>query len=339
MKPFIVPLLALFLPTAASPPLAAAPDYVLVIHGGAGAPEKLSPALRKQYEDKLKEALEAGRGFLARGGTSVDAVEAAIKVLEDSPLFNAGRGAVFTHEGRNELDAAIMNGKDRKAGAVAGVTRIKNPITAARAVMEKSRHVLLIGEGAERFAFSKGVTEVSPVYFWTPEKWQELMEELEKAKKGKPRGQRPRPARHFGTVGAVALDKHGDLAAGTSTGGLTNKRYGRVGDSPIIGAGTYADNATCAVSATGTGELFIRNCVAYDIAARLKYGESKSVEKAARKVIGDQKTRGILPIGSGGVIVLDRKGRFTMPFNTDGMFRGYVTGEGKPHVAIYLGEK
>jgi beta-aspartyl-peptidase (threonine type) len=312
----------------------APPTAVLVIHGGAGPPPraKLTAAQEKRYRAVLEEALQKGYDVLQKEkGTSVDAVEAAIRVMEDSPLFNAGKGAVFTHEGRNELDAAIMDGKGRRAGAVAGVTCIKNPITAARAVMEDGKHVLLVGDGADRFAIRKGVKEVSPVYFWTQERWQELLDAIAE-EKAKPRGRLRSSPRHFGTVGAAALDRHGNLAAGTSTGGLTNKRHGRVGDSPIIGAGTYADNATCAVSATGHGETFIRRCVAYDIAARIKY-QGATVAQAAGDVIK------ALPEDSGGVIALDAKGNFATPFNTEGMFRGYITRDGRKYVEIYRSQK
>jgi beta-aspartyl-peptidase (threonine type) len=313
-----------------------AEHVVLAIHGGAGAPprEQLTPDLEKKYRAALEEALQEGIKALRRkDGTSLDAVEAAIKVMEDSPLFNAGKGAVFTHDGRNELDAAVMEGKEKRAGAVSELTRIKNPVSAARAVMEKSEHVLLVGDGADRFAIRQGLEEVSPVYFWTEERWQQLrkaLEEEENAKKGRKTGRRTPADRHFGTVGAVAL-KDGTLAAGTSTGGLTNKRHGRIGDSPIIGAGTYADNETCAASCTGHGEVFIRYTVAHDIAARMKY-QKLSVKDAAEKVLGGLPHE---PGGVGGLIALDSQGNLAMPFNTDGMYRGYVTSDGKIRVAIY----
>jgi beta-aspartyl-peptidase (threonine type) len=339
LKRALLPTLAVLAAAAAWGEPADAPEkpanVVLAIHGGAGAPpaKEMTPARKAEYVQVLKEALQKGHEALKQG-TSLDAVEAAIKVMEDSPLFNAGRGAVFTHEGRNELDASIMEGKERRAGAVAGVTRVKNPITAARKVMEESEHVLLVGDGADRFAISKGVKEVNPVYYWTPERWKQLQDALKEEEQKKKPGagaQRARPAdRHFGTVGAVAL-KDGDLAAGTSTGGLTNKRHGRVGDSPIIGAGTYADNQACAVSCTGHGEVFIRHAVAHEIVALMKY-KDLSVEDAARKVLG-----GLPPEkeGVGGLIALDGKGHLAMPFDTDGMYRGYVTNDGKMHVAIY----
>jgi beta-aspartyl-peptidase (threonine type) len=309
---------------------------VLAIHGGAGVrPRKeMTPELDKKYRADLKRALRAGHAALRKeGGTSLDAVEAAIRVLEDSSLFNAGRGAVFTHEGRNELDASIMEGKEKRAGAVAAVSRIKNPIAAARQVLD-SEHVLLVGPGAERFAFARGVEEVSPVYFWTAERWQQLLKALEEEKQapGKKGAHGLRPVgRHFGTVGAVARDARGSLAAGTSTGGMTNKRPGRVGDSPLIGAGTYADNAACAVSCTGHGELFIRHAVAHEIVARMKYNK-QSVGEAASDVLRQ------LPEeegGIGGLIALDRDGNLAMPYNTEGMYRGYVTQDGKVVVRIY----
>lgn len=250
---------------------AQADKVVLVVHGGAGAEakDKLTPELEKKYRDGLNRALAAGHAVLKSGGTSLDAVEAAIVVLEDDPLFNAGRGAVFNREGRNELNASIMDGTTRKAGAVAGLARVKNPISAARAVMDKTGHVFLIGEAAERFAREQGLAMVSPLYFWTEPRWKDLKDaEARAALPKSARGPEPVDA-HFGTVGAVAVDSKGNLAAGTSTGGITYVMPGRVGDSPIIGAGTIADNAACAVSCTGVGELFIRNSVAHDIAARV----------------------------------------------------------------------
>ncbi len=316
----IFPLLAL---SAGSDPARAPDKAVLVIHGGAGvAPRaKMTAEKEKEYRADLERALRAGHEVLQKNGTSLDAVEAAIRVLEDSPLFNAGKGAVFTREGRNELDASIMDGKTKKAGAVAGVTRVKNPIAAARAVMEKSEHVLMIGDGADRFAISQGVTEVNPLYFWTPHRWQQMLDARDKE-----------PARHDGgTVGAVAVDHAGNLAAGTSTGGMNCKRPGRVGDSPIIGAGTYADNKTCAVSCTGHGEVFIQYAVAHDIVARMRYKNLGLPEAVAETFADLPKEEG----GVGGLIALDRDGNFVMPFNTNGMHRGYVTAEGKTVVAIY----
>ena len=318
----------------AAPP-AAPENVVLAIHGGAGVPErkKLTPEREKAVRDDLTRALQEGYQALQKG-TSLDGVEAAIKVLEDSPRFNAGRGAVFTHDGRNELDAALMDGT-RRAGAVAGVTRVKNPIAAARAVMEQSGHVLLIGEGADRFAISKGVEEVSPVYFWTEERWKQLQEALrEEEAKARPgrRGALPAPPdRHFGTVGAVALWK-GRLAAGTSTGGLTNKRPGRVGDSPVVGAGTYAENGACAVSCTGHGEVFLRFAVAHDVVATYRSARERPLREAARAVFAKLPKE---PGGAGGLIALDADGHAAMEFDTEGMYRGTMTENGVVEIKIY----
>lgn len=332
----------LALPAAAQPP-----GPTLVLHGGAGTitRQNMNAAQEKAYRQVLEQALHTGHRKLLEGGTAPEAVEATLRVLEDSPLFNAGRGAVFTHEGKNELDAAIMDGRTLRAGAVAGVTTIRNPITAARAVMEHSEHVLLTGRGAEAFARQQGLTLVPPAYFYTESRWQGLQQALkaEKARPDTPRKPKPpRPAsraidgiftegRKFGTVGCVALDRYGNLAAGTSTGGMTNKRYGRVGDTPLIGAGTYADNATCAVSATGHGEYFIRSVVAYDIAALMAY-RHLSVQQAAEEVVLKKLVeRG----GEGGVIALDAKGNIAMPFNSAGMYRGYIRPDGQWKVEIY----
>ncbi|HJW96518.1 MAG TPA: isoaspartyl peptidase/L-asparaginase [Thermoanaerobaculia bacterium] len=309
----------------------AAPKIMLVMHGGAGTITRASmtPEKEKAYREALELALRTGHAVLAKGGTSVDAVEAAIKVLEDSPLFNAGKGAVFTHEGKNEMDSSIMRGRDRAAGAVAGVTIIRNPISAARAVMEKSPHVLMVGHGAELFATKMGLAIVDPSYFWTEPRWKALQEELMKENQHSARDENR--DKKFGTVGAVALDKNGDLAAGTSTGGMTNKLYGRVGDSPIIGAGTYADNGTCAVSGTGHGEYFIRWTVASDIAALMRY-KGLSVADAASEVVMHK----LVEVkGEGGVIALDAKGNFAMPFNSEGMYRGWIGEDGVAHVFIY----
>ncbi|MFT4033822.1 MAG: isoaspartyl peptidase/L-asparaginase [Siphonobacter sp.] len=323
----------------------------LVIHGGAGTitRQNMTPEKEKAYHQALELALQSGYAVLQKGGTSLDAVVAAINVMEDSPLFNAGKGAVFTHEGKNELDAAIMDGKNRAAGAVAGVTTIKNPINAARAVMEQSEHVMLIGKGAETFAKEKGLTLVDPSYFYTESRWQGLQKALKEEKvqldhtEEKTR-KSPSPksssraddlifteGKKFGTVGCVALDQYGNLAAGTSTGGMTNKRYGRVGDAPIIGAGTYADNATCAVSATGHGEYFIRSVVGYDIAALMKY-KGIPLKEAADEVVMKKLVE---MKGEGGVIALDAKGNIAMPFNSEGMYRGFIKADGKPTVEIY----
>jgi L-asparaginase / beta-aspartyl-peptidase len=304
--------------------------YALVIHGGAGniTPANLSAEKAAQYEAKLAEVLRHGDSILRAGGTSLDAVEACVRMMEDSPLFNAGKGAVFTAEGKNELDAAIMDGKTGMAGAVAGVTTIRNPITAARAVMEKSDHVLLTGKGAETFAAEKGLDIVSPDYFYTPERWASYLKAKANADSISALDKK------HGTVGCVAVDSYGNLAAATSTGGMMMKKYGRIGDSPIIGAGTYADNGTCAVSATGHGEFFIRNVVAYDVAALMKY-EGLMLAKAANEVVMVKlKTQG----GVGGIIAVDRSGNVAMPFNSQGMFRGYIKSGGKMKVAMF-GEK
>ena len=298
----------------------------LVIHGGAGTLTRanLNEEKEKAYHAKLQEALDSGYSVLEKGGTSLEAVISAIKILEDSPLFNAGKGAVFTHEGRNELDASIMDGSTLMAGAVAGVTTIRNPIEAAFAVMTKSDHVMLVGKGAEEFAMQQGLEIVSPAYFFDSARYKQLL---------KLKGDKMSHVladKKFGTVGCVALDQHGNLAAGTSTGGMTNKKYGRVGDSPIIGAGTYANNLTCAVSATGWGEYFIRLNVAHDVHAMMEYGKL-SVQVAADSVVMKKLPR---LGGDGGIIALDRHGNFTMTFCTDGMYRGYITkkGEGKTFI-------
>ena len=306
---------------------------MLVIHGGAGTITRagMTPEREKEYRAALSESLRIGHAILAKGGTSVDAVEASIRFMEDSPLFNAGKGAVFTHDGRNELDASIMSGKNRAAGSVAGVTIIKNPISAARAVMEKSKHVMLMGRGAELFATGVGLEVVDPSYFWTERRWKSLQQEL--LNESKPQASLvTADENRFGTVGAVAVDKDGNLAAGTSTGGTTNKRWGRVGDAPIIGAGNFADNESVAVSATGAGEFFIRWTVASDIAALVKY-RGMSVRDAAEEVVNKKLTK--VPGAEGGVIALDVKGNFAMPFNTEGMYRGWIGADGEPHVEIY----
>ncbi|MGB3565506.1 MAG: isoaspartyl peptidase/L-asparaginase [Thermoanaerobaculia bacterium] len=310
---------------------------VMVVHGGAGTILKkdMTPELEASYQEKLSEGLLAGYRILVAGGSSLDAVEATIRIFEDSPLFNAGKGAVFTAEGKNELDASIMVGSTRQAGAVAGVTGIKNPITAARAVMEATPHVLLAGQGAEIFAAAQGIELVEPSYFFTQRRW-DALERARAAERVEVREAEPEEENEegsggaFGTVGALALDREGILTAGTSTGGMTNKRHGRVGDSPIIGAGTYA-NEHCAASGTGHGEFFIRYAVAYDICARVEL-QGLSIEKAAELVINDELKR---VGGSGGVIALDNKGNFAMPFNTEGMYRGYIRDDGKPVVQIY----
>jgi len=311
----------------------------LVIHGGAGTitRDAMTPEREREYTEKLTEALQAGHRILAGGGSSLDAVVAAINVMEDSPLFNAGRGAVFTAEGTNELDASIMEGATLNAGAVAGVKRVKNPINLARLVMEESPHVLMAREGAEHFGEEHRVEMVDPSYFHTDHRWEALQRALQRDEISLSedevelmRAEHPDDFK-LGTVGAVALDAQGNLAAGTSTGGMTAKRFGRIGDSPIIGAGTYAENESCAVSATGHGEYFIRAAVAYDICARMKYlGETLRV--AADQVIMEK----LVEMGAtGGVVALDRQGNIAMPFNTAGMYRGYVDTAGNLVVEIY----
>lgn len=312
--------------------------YVLVIHGGAGTILKtnMSPEKEAAYKIALEKALRAGYSKLQMGSSSIDAVQAAINVMEDSPLFNAGKGAVFTHDGKNELDASIMDGKTLKAGAVAGVITIKNPINAAKAVMEESEHVMLTGKGAEQFAKQCGLTLVDPSYFYTEDRWEGLQKALrdDSLKAGKDKGFIRQgtgfPDYKFGTVGAVALDKYGNMAAGTSTGGMTNKKFGRIGDSPIIGAGTYANNKTVAVSCTGWGEYFIRNVVAYDLSAMMEY-KNYTVRQAGNAVIKKVGDRG----GNGGLIALDKKGNMAMPFNTEGMYRAAITSDGTIEIYIY----
>jgi len=298
------------------------PRFLLVAHGGAGAPRRseMTPADDSAYRSTMAQALRAGYDVLHRGGTSLDAVVATINVLEDSPLYNAGKGAAFTNVGTNELDAAIMDGATLRAGAVAGVKHIKNPINLARLVMERSPHVLLAGAGAEAFAQEQGMTLVPQSYFFTKRRWDELQQERAEAKE-------------HGTVGAVALDQEGRIAAGTSTGGLTNKRWGRIGDSPIIGAGTYA-SPTCAVSGTGEGEYFMRNVVAYDICARVRYRGETLAAAADSVVMQELVAQG----GDGGVIALDQDGHVVMTFNSHGMYRGYVGPDGDIVVKIYRHE-
>ena len=307
---------------------------VMVIHGGAGTIRRgsMTPELEKEYRAVLEQSLKAGHAVITKGGSSLDAIEAAIRIMEDSPLFNAGKGAVFTHDGKNELDASIMDGRNKAAGAVAGVTIIRNPITAARAVMEKSKHVMMVGRGAELFATKMGLEIVDPSYFWTERRWKSLQNELLKEQNKPVSGLGYPDDKKFGTVGAVAVDKSGNLAAGTSTGGMTNKQYGRVGDAPIIGAGTYAENETCGISATGHGEYFIRWTVASDIAALMRY-KGLTVQQAADEVI--QKKLTAAGGDGGGVIALDAKGNFAFSFNTEGMYRGWISPEGVATVEIY----
>lgn len=328
-------------------------EFGIVIHGGAGSIEEknMSDSLKNAYHKKLEEAIRAGYNILADGGASVDAVRASIRVMENSPLFNAGKGAVFTHDGTNELDASLMNGENLKAGAIAGVMRVKNPIDLAYKVMTDSPHVMLYGEGAGEFAKKEGIELVEPSYFYTQDRYETLQRVKARAKKEEqdsgsvPTGRQVRrndtvgettfydskiDALKFGTVGCVALDKHGNLAAGTSTGGMTNKRWNRIGDSPIIGAGTYANNKTCAVSCTGWGEYFIRGVAAYDVSAMMEYG-GKSLEEAAKTVIHEK-----LPgEGGGGLIGIDSNGNMVAEFNTPGMFRAFMGEDGKVRVEMF----
>jgi L-asparaginase / beta-aspartyl-peptidase len=306
------------------------PEYVLVIHGGAGAMERslMSPEAEAAYRQGLLEALEAGEAVLRSGGSSMDAVVAAIVLMEDNPLFNAGKGAVLNEAGDIAHDASLMEGSEGRAGAVGAVQTIRNPILAAKAIMDEGRHVFLVGKGAESFALSQGVDTISPTYFITPERW----ESYEKTRNS--RLEREFPLQPKGTVGAVARDKNGNLAAGTSTGGMHYKRVGRLGDSPVIGAGTWADNNSCAVSATGHGEYFIRNAVASDISARMLYG-NKSLKQASDEVVLQKLAA--LDAG-GGIIAVDKNGNIAMPFNTPGMFRGFVKAGSEPFVAIYPDE-
>ncbi|MEM9686407.1 MAG: isoaspartyl peptidase/L-asparaginase [Bacteroidota bacterium] len=348
-KMILIPIICLALvnckdQTAKTPEIAVAttentvPNFGIVIHGGAGTilKKNMTPELEAAYTAALKEAISVGHAILKDGGSSLDAVEKTITILEDSPLFNAGKGAVFTHEGKNELDASIMDGKTLNAGAVAGVTTVKNPIHLARAVMEKSEHVMLAGKGAELFAAAQGISLTAPSYFHTENR----MKALERAKErekvvldhdDKTAFYTAVKDDKFGTVGCVALDKSGNLAAGTSTGGMTNKRWGRVGDSPIIGAGTYASNNSCAVSSTGWGEFFIRGIVAYDIAAMMEYG-GMSLQEAAKKVVQEKL---ITLGGSGGIIAIDGNGNIAMEFNTAGMYRATMDKDGTLSIGIY----
>ena len=303
----------------------------LVIHGGAGTMSRsaLTPEQEAGIRAALDAALDAGQAVLADGGSALDAVSAAVVVMEDSPYFNAGKGAVFNADGINELDASIMDGVDQRAGAIAGVHRVRNPILLARAVMEHSPHVMLVGDGAEAFARQRGdIALVEPGYFRTEHRWKQLEEARAKAKSSAAAA--PPAGTYFGTVGAVALDRDGRIAAATSTGGMTNKRWGRVGDSPIIGAGTWAD-ARCGVSATGWGEFFIRLAVAHDICARVAYGGIGLVAAAEQVVMQRVPAAG----GDGGVIALDAQGRIAMPFNTDGMYRAALHPDGRREVAIF----
>jgi len=308
-------------------------NFAIAIHGGAGGlmTGTVTPEKEKAYNEKLSEALEAGYSLLGKGGSAIDAVEAAVRVLEDSPLFNAGKGSVFNNDGVNEMDAAIMNGKTLKAGAIAEVHTIRNPITCARAVMEKSQHVLLASAGAEKFAKECGLEIVEPSYFYDEDRHQQWLDTKNKEVNYSWSGDTlPESEKKFGTVGAVALDNQGNLAAATSTGGVNNKKFGRVGDSPIIGAGTYANNKTCAVSCTGQGEYFIRNVVAYDISALMEYKNlplAQATAEAMKKVA--------LLGGEGGLISIDVQGNISAPFNTSSMFRGWINTVGEKFTGIF----
>jgi L-asparaginase / beta-aspartyl-peptidase len=312
------------------------PQYALVIHGGAGTitRQNLLSEKEKKYHDVLQQALQLGNDMLAKGVSALDVVEAVVKFMEDSPLFNAGKGSVITADGSFELDASIMDGKTLKAGSVARVTNIKNPIAAARLVMEQTQHVMLVGDGAEKFAKQKKLELVKPDYFKTEERWNQYLKlkELQlKDKDGNPKSMGVAGDEKFGTVGAVALDKNGNLAAATSTGGMMNKMFGRIGDAPIIGAGTYADNRYAAVSCTGHGEYFIRGVAAYDVIAMMQY-QNIPVEEAAQKVIFDK----LLTMGgTGGIIAVDAKGNIAMPFSTEGMYRGFVKEGGEAQTFIF----
>jgi len=316
-------------------------NFGIVIHGGAGTilKENMSDSLELAYKEKLEEAIRTGHEILANGGTAIEAVQRTINIMENSPLFNAGKGAVFTNEGKNELDASIMDGETLNAGAVSGVTTVKNPINLAWEVMENSEHVMLSGKGAEQFAKERSLEIVDPEYFYTENRFKSLerlkarnSEKTELDHDGKTAFVDPFiKDSKFGTVGCAALDKNGNLAAGTSTGGMTNKKWGRIGDAPIIGAGTYANNKTAAISATGWGEFFIRGVVAYDISALMEYKEM-SLAEAAKEVI--QKKNPELG-GSGGIIAIDHSGNVSMEFNTAGMYRAKMNKDGKLEIGIY----
>lgn len=305
-------------------------EFALAVHGGAGTilRSKMTPQREAAYHAGLRRALEAGRVVLADGGSALDAATAAVMALEDEPLFNAGRGAVYTSAGKQEMDAAVMDGRDRTAGAVAGICGPRNPVLAARAVMEHSGHVLLIGESALEFCRRQGLAFEEASYFFTEQRWQALQETLAMRQSG---ADDQDESRKHGTVGAVARDRQGNLAAATSTGGMTAKAPGRVGDSPVIGAGTWADNETCAVSATGHGEIFIRYAAAHEIASRMRYA-GQTLDQASRAVVVDM----LAPAGgSGGIIAVDRAGNVSLPFNCSGMYRGVVRGDGRLLTGIY----
>ena len=312
-------------------PARAASNWQLAIHGGAGVvkPGSLTPEHEAAYRAGLNAALEAGAHILRSGGSSLDAVEATVRVLEDDPLFNAGKGSVFAADGHNELDASIMDGRTRAAGAIAGVTRTRNPVSLARAVMEKSPHVMLVGGGADAFSLQAGMVQVDPGYFRTEERWQQFLQWRDKSSSA------PIDRTHaYGTVGAVALDQAGHLAAATSTGGMVGKRWGRVGDSPIIGAGTFAEDGLCAVSATGDGEFFIRASAARQLRDRMAW-HGESVQTAADSTIEDIGGLG----GEGGLIAIDAKGHVAFAMNSSGMYRGSVGAASPAHTAIYSTER
>jgi beta-aspartyl-peptidase (threonine type) len=315
--------------------LSLAQDIAIVIHGGAGNIYKkyLPDSLEQEYRSKLKEALLTGYEILESGGESIEAVKTVINIMEDSPLFNAGKGAVFTNSGTNEMDASVMDGESLNAGSVAGVKHIKNPINAAIEVMNNSPHVLLSGAGAETFAESRGVEIVDADYFYTEKRYEQLQRAKAREERQGHQYEIDKDYK-FGTVGCVALDKFGNIVAGTSTGGMTNKRFGRIGDSPIIGAGTYANNKTCGISATGHGEYFIRAVVGHDISALMEY-KGLSIQEAADEVIHKKLTK---LGGEGGVIGLDATGNIMMSFNSNGMYRGYIKKDGKPNIYIFKTE-
>lgn len=311
----------------------------IAIHGGAGAITRAAMSAEKEqaYRQALYDIVTHGQSMLAQGASALDTVTEAVRRLEECPLFNAGKGAVFTRQGTHELDACIMDGRTLQAGAVAGVSRIRNPVLAARALLENSPHVLLAGEGAEAFALAQGLEQVEPEFFSTPERWEQLQRALGSDNAlldhdGAAQGGDPLdPDRKFGTVGAVALDNAGNLAAATSTGGMTNKQVGRIGDSPLPGAGCYASNDSVAVSCTGTGEVFIRTLAAYDVAAQMRYG-GRTLQQASVNVIHDS----VLELGgSGGLIAVDREGNVALPFNSEGMYRAYARTDEAAEVAIY----
>ena len=316
-------------------------EFAIIIHGGAGTILKKNMTTEKEdaYKQKLEEAIKVGYTILKNGGTSGDAVVKTIQIMEESPLFNSGKGAVFTNAGTNELDASFMDGKTLNAGAVAGVKDIKSPIEAARKVMTDSDHVMLSGDGASKFAKEKGLEIVDPSYFYTERRFKSLQRIKDKEKTELDHDEDKKAAFYdadiknakFGTVGCVALDKNGNIAAGTSTGGMTNKRWGRIGDSPIIGSGTYANNLTCGVSSTGWGEYFIRSQVAYDISAQMEY-QQKTLKEATKDVIQNKLTK---LGGTGGVVALDKNGNMSFEFNTAGMYRASMNEEGELVVKIY----